>query len=268
MADKIKNVLEIIWSFIQKDKRKGIIFAYDEAQNLSDQKAKDQYPQSLLLDVFQSIQKKGIPFMLVLTGLPTLFPKLVEARTFAERMFEVLTLEKLNKKDSIDAITKPTENSDCHFHFQQSTIDRIYDTSGGYPYFIQFISRELFDAWIQKISDGQDPTVQMADIVRKLDTNFFAGRWARATDRQRELMEVIAYLPNGDSEFTVQEVVAKSKELNNPFSNSHINQMLVNLCDAGLIYKNRYGKYSFAVPLLGKFILRQADTKATVHPQS
>ena len=54
-------------------------------------------PLSLLLDVFQSIQKKGIRFMLVLVGLPTLFPKLVEARTFAERMFRVVFLDRLAK---------------------------------------------------------------------------------------------------------------------------------------------------------------------------
>ncbi|MFL5899535.1 MAG: hypothetical protein ACJ76D_13955 [Solirubrobacterales bacterium] len=33
--------------------------------------------------------------MLALTGLPTLFPKLVEARTFSERMFRVILLDKL-----------------------------------------------------------------------------------------------------------------------------------------------------------------------------
>ena len=54
------------------------------------------FPLSVLLDVFQSVQKKGVQFMLVLAGLPTLFPKLVDARTYAERMFRVMTLTKLN----------------------------------------------------------------------------------------------------------------------------------------------------------------------------
>ncbi len=261
VSDKIKNVLETVWSFLKRDGRRGVIFAYDEAQNLSDQKAKDQYPLSLLLDVFQSIQKKGIPFMLVLTGLPTLFLKLVEARTFAERMFEVVMLERLNEPDSRDAIVKPTEHPECKFKFKPETVERMYKTSGGYPFFIQFICREVFDAWIQNISDGKDPVSQMSDIVRKLDVNFFSGRWGRATDRQRELLEVIAHLPNSDSEFTVQEVVEKSKEMSNPFGSSHTNQMLSSLCDAGLIFKNRYGKYSFAVPLLGEFILRQIRGK-------
>ncbi len=45
-----------------------------------------------------------------------------------------------------------------------------------------------------------------------------------------------------------------------PFSPSHINQMLVALSAAGLVYKNRHGKYSFAVPLLGRFIARQRES--------
>ena len=73
--DKIKGVLEVAWSALSRlPQINGIIFAYDEAQNLSDQSTKEQYPLSLLLDCFQSLQKKGLPVMLVLTGLPTLFP--------------------------------------------------------------------------------------------------------------------------------------------------------------------------------------------------
>jgi len=33
--------------------------------------------------------------------------------------------------------------------------------------------------------------------------------------------------------------------------------MLGALANAGLIYKNRHGKYSFAVPLFGAFVRRQ-----------
>ena len=32
--------------------------------------------------------------------------------------------------------------------------------------------------------------------------------------------------------------------------------MLSSLAERGMIYKNRFGKYSFAVPLLGRFIRR------------
>jgi hypothetical protein len=33
--------------------------------------------------------------------------------------------------------------------------------------------------------------------------------------------------------------------------------MLAALVASGLVYKNRHGRYSFAVPLFGSFVLRQ-----------
>ena len=259
--DKIKGVLEVAWGALSQIPHvRGIIFAYDEAQNLSDQSAKEQYPLSLLLDCFQSLQKKGLPLMLVLTGLPTLFPKLVEARTFSERMFRVLFLQSLERYASEDAIRRPIADSDCPLQFDDDAVATIVTMSGGYPYFIQFICREVYDAFIQRIDRGERASVPVAEIEQKLDTDFFAGRWARATDRQRELLSAIAQLDNCDEEFTVQEVVEASKRvLDKPFSSSHVNQMLVTLASQGLVYKNRHGKYSFAVPLLGRFIRRQAQ---------
>lgn len=258
VADKLKTVLEHVASLLATTDRKGLIFAYDEAQNLADSPAKDQYPLSLLLDVFQSIQKKDIPFMLALTGLPTLFPKLVEARTFSERMFRVVGLDKLNEDDSKEAILKPIDDAECPVRFDDESVGTIVGESGGYPYFIQFMCREVYDVFIQQSASQQPMSVPVESIIRKLDSDFFSGRWARATDRQRQLLWVIASLERSDSEFTVAEVVSESNE--GPvkaFSSSHVNQMLAALVEAGLIYKNRYGKYSFAVPLFDRFILRQ-----------
>ncbi len=260
-TDKLKAVLELAWECTKTDNNaRGVVFAYDEAQNMSDKSDRDEFPLSLILDVFQSIQKKNIPFMLAAAGLPTLFPKLVEARTFAERMFRVVFLESLNETDSRDAILKPIEQTDCPIVLSDEWIAAIIEESGGYPYFIQFICREVYDAALQKIGAGHGPTVQIRNITRKLDTDFFAGQWAKATDRQRDLLGVIAALDGCNGEFTAHEVVEKSKKfIEKPFTASHVSQMFGSLSEAGLIYKNRHGKYSFAMPLLGRFIVRQAD---------
>jgi len=259
ISDKLKAVLEIVWACMQREgNTNGVIFAYDEAQTMSDHPAKEQYPLSLILDTFQSIQRKNIPFMLVLTGLPTLFPKLVEARTFTERMFRVLTLNKLDEANSRDAIVKPIEAKECPVKLDTESINKIVDVSGGYPYFIQFICKEVYDVFVEQGNSGEAMGVPHSEITRKLDNDFFAGRWSRATDRQKQLLYIIACLPNSDDkEFSVQEIVDKAMELNIPFSSSHINQMLSTLANKGLIYKNSYGKYSFAVPLLAQFIKRQ-----------
>lgn len=255
VSDKLKFVLELAWNSLEQSGAKGLVFAYDEAQNLSDQALKEQFPLSILLEVFQSLQKKGCRVLLVLTGLPTLFPDLVKARTYSERMFHVVVLGRLSEEASRDAILKPIEDMNCPVQLTPESVTTIVDLSGGYPYFIQFICREVYDAFIQG-----SHSVPTDEIIRKLDSDFFAARWARATDRQRELLTLIASLDNCDEEFTVRDIISLSggEDLGvKPFSSSHISQMLSTLMKAGLIYRNRWGKYALAVPLMGRFIRRE-----------
>lgn len=260
-SDKLKGVLEFVAKVLLQHHSDQVIFAYDEAQNLSDHAARNSFPLSVLLDVFQSIQRKGIRFMLVLTGLPTLLPKLIEARTYSERMFRVIALDRLNDQDSEEAIIKPISVAGCPVTFGEQSIEIIVQLAGGYPYFIQFICREVFDVFTQQLNIHQGISgVPVESIQRKLDTDFFSGRWARATDRQQQLLWVIANLENADSEFTISELVQCTKVLlPRGFSPSHVSQMLSTLADRGLIYKHRFGKYSFAVPLMAEFILRNYD---------
>jgi hypothetical protein len=71
-------------------------------------------------------------------------------------------------------------------------------------------------------------------------------------------MIVIASLENANGEFSVSDIVEASRQAEEKaFSSSHTNQMLAALSERGLIYKNRHGKYSFAVPLMARFIRRQ-----------
>lgn len=254
-SDKLRAVLEAAWGAVKDFGVRGVIFAYDEAQNLTNGgKGQEYSPAALLLDVFQSVQKKGVPFMLVLSGLPTLFPGLVEARTFAERMFRVVTLNRLDAHSCRDAIVKPVEAAaDCPVTFTEESVSLLYQVTAGYPYFVQFFCREVFDVWA--VNSGA--AVPLDDIQRKLDADFFAGRWYRTTDRQRDLLRVVAGLENSSEEFSVQDVVNASKGLKRRFSASHVAQILSALGDSGFVYRNRRGRYSLAVPLLDGFIRRQ-----------
>jgi hypothetical protein len=137
------------------------------------------------------------------------------------------------------------------------SVEIIVQESAGYPYFIQFICREVYDIFIRQHADDEEKSVPVEAIQHKLDADFFSGRWARITDRQRELLWVVAQLKRPDEEFTIQELTEAARELLvKAFSPSNANQMLSGLTERGMIYKNRFGKYSFAVPLLGRFITR------------
>lgn len=258
-VDKLKSVLTFVWSSIKSHVR-GIVFAYDEAQVLADHAKAGEYPLSMLLELFQSLQKQGMNYLLVLTGLPTLFPKLVDARTYAERMFHVIFLSQLPAEESRLAVVEPTQLPECPLHFDANEVSTIVELSGGYPYFIQFICKEFFDVCLSKIGEDESPTVPTNAIEAKLDNDFFVGRWDKATDRERDLLVAISELANCDDEFSVADIVKQAGlSLKKPFSASQVNQMLVRLADKGLVFKNRHGKYSFAVPLLSRFIRRQTD---------
>ncbi len=255
-SDKLKAVLDFVWNLV-KEKAKGVVLAYDEAQILKDQATDKQYPLSLLLEVIQFLQRKQIPYILVLTGLPTLFPNLVECRTYAERMFHIMTLDKLNYDESKEAITHPIKRTGCPVTFTETAIEEIIKYSGGYPYFIQFLCKEIFDSYLQQTNIGiVTPVISIPGIVRKLDTDFYSGRWAKLTDKQRDLMKVIAQMDTCEQEFSIQDILEKAKELKENFSASHVNQMLTKLSEAGLVFKNRHGKYSFAVPMISEYIKR------------
>lgn len=252
VSDKLKSVLELAWVFLEESGARGLVFAYDEAQNFSDQALKEQFPLSVLLEAFQSLQKKGCRLLLVLSGLPTLFPELVKVRTYSERMFHVVVLGRLSGEASKDAVLKPIEDTDCPVQLTPESVKIIVELSGGYPYFIQFICREVYDAFIQ---GGH--SVPTDGIIRKLGSDFFAARWARATDRQRELLTLIASFDNCDEEFTVRDIVSLSVREHlgvKPFSPGHLSRMLSTLMKAGLVYRNRWGNYALAIPLMGRFI--------------
>jgi DNA-binding transcriptional ArsR family regulator len=269
-SDKLKHLLRVVGEMTRSAGIKGIVFAYDEAQLLSDHAEKDEYPMSTLLDVFQSIQKSpgGLPFMLVLTGLPTLSQKLVEARTYSSRMFQQLFLDRLDNEDAAKAITVPIEGAQCPIRFTGDTVKRVIQMSGGYPYYIQFICREIYDLYLSLVNAGKEPTIPELAILRKLDQHFYFNQWSSASDQQRIFLTIVSQLENCEDEFSGQDVVRISKDfLDKAYSTSSVNQYLARLTDAGLIYKNRRGKYQFAVPLMSRFINRQIEHEVKMPAQ-
>lgn len=254
--DKLKIVLMFVWDTIKNmDGVNGMVFAYDEAQTLSDHSDEKQYPLSTLLDLFQYLQRNGAKFILVLTGLPTLMARLVETRTYSERLFHVLTLKQLNDAESREAILKPINSAKCKTKFTEESVKLIIEQSGGYPYFIQFMCREVYDIFEQKTLNGQKLLVPMDAIIQKLDNDFFAGRWSRATEREQQILTVLAKA--GLVEFSIQDAMKLSEQSDfKSFGRSQISQLFNSLIERGLIYKDKRGSYSFAVPLLREYIVR------------
>ncbi len=74
-SDKLRSIISRLGSLVKRARVSGLIFAYDEAQCLSDHAARDEYPMSVLIETVAALQRKDsvAPCLLVLSGLPQVF---------------------------------------------------------------------------------------------------------------------------------------------------------------------------------------------------
>ena len=265
-SDKLRHILVRLGSLINRAKARGIVFAYDEAQCLCDHAERDQFPMSMLIETIASLQKKeGVAqSLLVLCGLPQVFNALTETRTYTERMFHVVKLDRLKRDDAHTAFMTPLQGLMPPLFASPELVDKVVDLTGGYPYLIQFFGKELVDELLKNggvLGADKFPTETSLD---RLDSGLFAARWNRTTDKQRDVLKLIASRPlNGSADFSAQEIAALRPE-DAELSNGRATQTLQALCERGLLYRTRYGRYAFTVPMSEMMILRRLKAKSDV----
>jgi AAA ATPase domain len=257
-SDRLKAVMVRVTDLVQRLKLNGIVLAYDEAQCLSDKAEQSEFPLSMLIETVSSLQKRSglAPCLLILSGLPQLFDALTSTRTYTERMFHVMALERLSRQDTWNAIVQPIQKLMPPLYAPPALIEKVVSMTGGYPYLIQFFGREVVDQILENggtLSAEQFPS---AASFERLDAGLFSARWNRTTDKQRELLGLIARRPPPlKSDFSAQELEQLYDR--HEVSSSSITQMLVALCERGVLYRTRHGQYAFTVPMSEAMILRR-----------
>jgi hypothetical protein len=264
-SDRLKAVLNCATSLAARARATGIILAYDEAQCLSDHAERNEFPMSMLVETIGALQKisAAVPIMLVLCGLPQVQDALTETRTYTERMFQVLNLDRLSRDETRAAIANPIATLTPPLHAPIELIEKVVDLSGGYPYLIQFFGKELVEKLLE--NGGMLPANSFpdADTIERLDAGLFGARWNKTTDKQREFLGLLACRPmNTGPEFSAQEI--SHLDPGGDLSNAYASQMLQSLCDRGLIYRARRGRFAFTVPMSEIMISRRLRSESEV----
>lgn len=258
-SDKLKAVLSRLGSLITRAGVSGLVFAYDEAQCLSDHAERNEYPMSLLIETIANLQRRDsvAPCLLVLSGLPQVFDALTSTRTYTERMFHVMRLERLSRDDTLEAVLMPLKPLMPPLTISKDLISKVVDLTGGYPYLIQFFGKELVDHLLSNggvLAASDFPSPEALD---RLDTSLFSSRWNRTSDKQREFLRIIASRDLDHSvDFSAQEI-AQLASAETDITNSQASQMLQSLCERGLLYRTRHGRYAFTVPMSEIMIRRR-----------
>jgi hypothetical protein len=224
-----------------RDRRTGVMFAIDELQYL-----KERELAALIMAIHRTTQRQ-LPIVVVGAGLPSLPSLAGEAKSYAERLFDFPSIDRLGPEDAAEAIVAPARGEGVEF--DAAAVMRIVAVTRGYPYFIQ--------EWAYHVWNGAPASpVNVADVERTepkviahLDQSFFRVRFDRLTPKERQYLRAMAELgPGPHRSGDIAAIYGAKVESLGPMRGTLINK--------GMIYSPAHGDTDFTVPLFDEFMRR------------
>jgi len=182
--DEISEYLASNWQVFKKSKFNGAIFLFDEFHDVRDLGPSKGMVLSNFIGVINDLQRKGLKYAVVFSGLPNLQYNIKKAKTFGERMFTMLKVANLTESDAKDAITIPLKGTG--YSFSSSLVDRIISDTGKYPFFIQFICSEIINTVNKKRLQLSDYQKIRPGIIFQLESNFFDSRFSDTSSTEKK----------------------------------------------------------------------------------
>ena len=220
----------------------GIALFVDEMQDVP---AADV---SALCAACHELSQTGGPLIVVGAGLPHLPSVLSASKSYSERLFSYLRIDRLDRQAADLALIAPAEREGVQF--QPTALDALYHAADGYPYFVQAYGKVTWDMAAASPVTPDDVRVAAPLAEGELAVGFFGSRYERATPAEREYMRAMAVL--GDEPVPTSQV---ADELGRkPSSVSPARDALIK---KGLIYSSERGVIAFTVPHFGRFLRAQ-----------
>ncbi len=220
----------------------GIALFVDEMQDVPPQDV------SALCAACHELSQSGGPLIVVGAGLPHLPSVLSASKSYSERLFRYVRIDRLDRPGADLALIAPAERENVTF--EAEALDALYKAADGYPYFVQAYGKVTWDLAPASPVRAEDVTVAAPEAESELAVGFFGSRYERATPAEREYMHAMATL--GDDPVLTSRV---ADELGR--KPSSVSPARDGLIKKGLIYSSERGLIAFTVPHFGKFLRAQ-----------
>jgi hypothetical protein len=203
---------------------------------------------SALCAATHELSQSGGPLIVVGAGLPHLPSVLSASKSYSERLFRYVMIDRLDREAADIALIAPARREGADF--QSAALDALYRAADGYPYFVQAYGKVTWDvAPASPVTPG-DVAVAAPLAESELAVGFFGSRYERATPAEREYMRAMATL--GDDPVPTAQV---ADELGR--KPSSVSPARDSLIKKGLIYSSERGLIAFTVPHFGRFLRAQ-----------
>ena len=231
---------------LARDLGVGIAIFIDEMQDISTDEL------AALCGACHEISQQGAPLVVVGAGLPHLPVALAASKSYAERLFRYVVVDRLPREMADRALLVPAGTEDVDY--APDALDELYLLTDGYPYFVQAYGKVTWDTALASPIQVSDVREAAPEAEGELAVGFFGARYDRATPAEREYMRTMADLAalNDDGAVTTSDI-AKALE-RKPQSLSPARDGLIK---KGLVYSSERGTVAFTVPHFGKFLRGQ-----------
>jgi hypothetical protein len=222
----------------------GVAIFIDEMQDLTGQDI------SALCAACHELSQTGAPLMVVGAGLPHLPSVLSASKSYSERLFRYVRIDRLDPDGVERALLAPAEREGATW--APDALAAMDATSGGYPYFVQAYGKAAWDHAPGSPITAADVEVAAPEAEAELAVGFFGSRYERATPAEREYLRAMAGLitepvPDVAVSTTDVAVVLGRK----PSSLSPARDALIK---KGLVYSAERGTLAFTVPHFGRWL--------------
>jgi hypothetical protein len=224
----------------------GIALFIDEMQDLEPEDV------SAICAACHELSQTGAPLIVVGAGLPHLPSVLSASKSYSERLFRYLRIDRLERDAADQALLAPAEREDVTFTDQ--ALDALYAAADGYPYFVQAYGKVTWDVAPASPVTADDVRMAAPEAESELAVGFFGSRYERATPAEREYMRAMAALADGAAPVNTSDVAVSLGR--KPSSLSPARDSLIK---KGLIYSAERGTIAFTVPHFARYLRSQAS---------
>lgn len=219
----------------------AVVLFIDELQYV----AEDQL--AALIMALHGANQARLPVTMVAAGLPQLLGAMGRAKSYAERLFEFIAIDRLDETAAAAALRLPARREGVEF--TNGAVEIIYEQTNGYPYFLQEWGKHSWNVADSTPIDEEDAMRATDEALADLDSSFFRVRFDRLTPAEKIYMRAMAELgPGPHRSGDIAEALDRKVTTVAPIRNALIGK--------GMLYSPAHGDTAFTVPLFDGFMRR------------
>ena len=224
-----------------KERDTAVVLFIDELQYVPEAQL------ASLISALHNASQSQLPITMVAAGLPQLVGQTGRAKSYAERLFEFVPIDRLDDDAARDALIIPAQKEGAQF--EPAAVAEILAQTLGYPYFLQEWGKHSWNVAAASPIKQQDAEQATVDALAELDASFFRVRFDRLTPAEKRYMRAMAELGAGPHRSgDIADQLGRKVTTVAPIRNGLISK--------GMLYSPAHGDTAFTVPLFDGFMKR------------